>query len=132
MLVIILLVLALVVVQAGLLAQFRIALVGWTRLLGPRDNLPEQDSPLLERSKRALANLQETLPVFLTLAVLSIVFGEQGALSLWGAAIYFVARVLYVPCYLLGLSPWRSVIFSVSALGLLLLALPLLPHIGQG
>ena len=129
MLLIILLVLILAFVQAGLLAHYRIDLVGFRHLLGPRDDLPEQTSPRLGRAKRALANLHETLPIFLTLAVLSIVLGEQGPVSVVGASLYLLARMLYVPCYILALSPWRSVSFALSLLGLALLAPLLLPHL---
>ena len=131
MLLIIMLTLLLVFVQAGILAQFRINLVGFTTLLGPRDDLPESRSPQLGRAKRALDNLHETLPIALTLMLLSVILGELGTLSLAGAIIYLIARVLYVPCYILALSPWRSACFGISVLGLVLLALPILPHLWQ-
>jgi len=129
MLLVILLVLLLAFVQAGVLAQYRINLVGFTELLGPRDDLPEAKSPRLGRAKRALDNLHETLPIFLTLAILSIVLNEEGTPSMIGAVVYLVARVLYVPSYLLALSPWRSVCFGVSVLGLAALALPVVSHV---
>jgi len=131
MLLTILLVLLLAFVQAGVLAQYRINLVGFNALLGPRDDLPEHTSPLLGRAKRALDNLHETLPIFLTLAVLSVVLNEEGTLSIIGAAVYLIARVLYVPSYIFALSPWRSVCFGVSVLGLVALAWPVASHLWQ-
>ena len=128
MLLIILLVLALVFVQALLPGKFLTDQVGPQAQMGPRDDLPPP-TPILARSRRALANLHETLPIFLTLAVLSIVLGEQGWLSLIGAALYLVGRVVHVVCYLQALSPWRSLAFSVAVLGMLALAAPLVPHI---
>ena len=77
----------------------------------------------------ALANLQETLPIFLALAVLSVALGEQGWLSLAGAGLYLAGRVVHVFCYMKGLSPWRSISFLVALLGCLLIAIPLVPHI---
>lgn len=128
MLLIILLVLALTVVQALLPGKFLTEQVGPAAQMGPRDELPPP-SLMLARSRRALANLHETLPVFLTLAVLSIVLGEQGWLSLAGAALFLVGRAVHVVCYLKALSPWRSLAFSVAFVGLLLLVVPLVPHI---
>lgn len=128
MLLIIFLVLILLLVQVQLPGRYLTEQVGASGQMGPRDALPKP-TQALARSRRALGNLQETLPVFLTLAVLSIVLGEQGAVSLVGGAIYFVARVAHVICYMRGLTPWRSISFLVAVLGLFALAAPLIPHI---
>ncbi len=128
MLLIIFLVLVLLLVQVMLPGRYLTEQVGAEMQTGPRDDLPE---PTLElaRSRRALANLQETLPVFLTLAILSIVLGEQGWLSLAGGVIYLLARIGHVVCYMRGLSPWRSICFLVSLIALVIMAIPLIPHI---
>ena len=127
-LLIIFLVLLLLLVQVGLPNRYLTAQVGTDAQMGPRDDLPKP-SRELARSRRALVNLQETLPIFLVLAVLSIVLGEQGWLSLFGAGLYFVARVLHVYCYMNGLTPWRSLSFLASLVGNVLLAIPLVPYI---
>ena len=95
MLLIILLVLLLLLVQVFLPGRYLVQQVGNDAQMGPRDDLPEPTQELA-RSRRALANLQETLPMFLTLAILSIVLGEQGWLSLAGAGLYLVARTAHV------------------------------------
>ncbi|UJW86398.1 MAPEG family protein [Devosia sp. SL43] len=128
MLLIILLVLLLLLIQVGLPGRYLTEQVGTQAQMGPRDDLPEPTRELA-RSRRALANLQETLPIFLTLAILSIVLGEQGWLSLAGAAIYFLARACHVYCYMRGFSPWRSLCFLAGLVGNLLMAIPLLPHL---
>ena len=128
MLLIIFLVLLLLLVLVALPGRYLTEQVGTEAQMGPRDNLPEP-SRELARSRRALGNLQETLPIFLVLAVLSIVLGEEGWLSLFGAGLYFLARVFHAWCYMKGLTPWRSLSFLASLLGNLLLAIPLLPHI---
>lgn len=128
MLLIIFLVLLLLLIQVALPGRYLTEQVGTDTQIGPRDDLPEP-SRELGRSRRALANLQETLPIFLTLAILSVMLGEQGWLSLAGGTLYFLARAAYVPCYMRGLTPWRSVSFLASLLGNLLLALPLLAHL---
>jgi len=127
-LLIIFLVLLLLLVQAGLPGRYLSAQIGNEAQMGPRDDLPEP-SRELARSRRALANLQETLPIFLTLAILSIVLGEQGWMSLAGGALYLLGRVAYLPCYLLGLTPWRSVAFMVGLIGNVLMLIPLVPNL---
>ena len=128
MLLFIFLVLLLLLVQVFLPGRYLTEQVGTKAQMGSRDDLPEP-SQALARSRRALANLQETLPVFFVLALLSIVLGEQGWLSLVGAGLYFIARVGHVVCYLRGLSPWRSYCFIAGLLGTVLMAIPLVPHI---
>lgn len=128
MLLIIFAVLFLLLVQVALPGRYLAKQVGNHVQIGPRDDLPEPSRDLA-RSRRALANLQETLPIFLTLAILSITVGEQGWLSLAGGALYFLARSAHAYCYLRGLTPWRSLSFLAALLGTLLMALPLLPHL---
>ena len=128
MLVFIFLVLLLLLVQASLPGRYLTEQVGTEAQMGPRDDLPPPSRDLA-RSRRALANLQETLPIFLTLAVISVALGEQGWLSLAGAGLYLAGRIVHVFCYMKGLSPWRSISFLVALLGCLLIAIPLVPHI---
>src|SRR5690349_15687265 len=69
--------------------------------LGPRDSQPPQ-SLIGERSQRALANMQEALPVFLTLALLHVFRGTDSTQAIHGAWVFLLARVLYIPAYLSG------------------------------
>ena len=128
MLLLVLFALVLLLVQVMLPGFYLTRQVGPQAQMGPRDDLPEP-SQALARSRRALANLQETLPIFLTLALLSLLYEQQGWLSLGGAGLYLVFRMGHVVSYMAGLSPWRSLCFCLASLGLLLMALPLLPHI---
>lgn len=74
--------------------------------LGPRDQEPPLPR-LGARAQRALANMAEALPVFLTLALLH---AQQGTDGSRGAAVFFVARALYVPAYLSGVPGVRSAV----------------------
>jgi uncharacterized MAPEG superfamily protein len=127
-LLIIFLVLLLLFVQVLLPGRYLTEQIGTKGQMGPRDDLPAP-TRALARSRRALANLQETLPIFLVLAVLSIVLGEGGWLSLIGAVIYLLGRSGHVVCYMKGLVPWRSLCFIIALIGTALMALPLIPHI---
>lgn len=122
------LVLLLTLVQALLPGMYLSRQVGSANQMGPRDDLPPP-SRELGRAQRALANLHETLPVFLTLALLSLILREEGWLSLLGGWGFLVGRVAHVSCYLRGLSPWRSYAFGLACLGLLAMLVPLVPHL---
>lgn len=132
MVLIVLLVLALFVLQTILPNRLREPAAAGSSLkdspLGPRDH----ESPLTVvggRAARALANLQEALPVFLALALMNLILGTAAAMALTGAWIFLVARVLYVPVYLSGVPVLRTLIWVGSWVGLVMMLIPLLDRI---
>ena len=129
MVLVILLVLALFVVQTLLPMRFRYLQVKGmgqklAQSLGPRDDPPPQ-TKMGGRAERALANLQEALPVFLTLALLNLILGS-GSLAVAGAWVFFVGRLLYVPAYLSGITGLRSLVWAASPVGLVMMLIPIL------
>ena len=96
--------------------------LGWA--LGPQDEDREQ-SAIASRIQRALRNYLETFPAFIALA-LTLAVTEMGtATSALGAAIWFWARVAYIPAYASGIPLVRSVAFFASLAGLVMMILPL-------
>ncbi|PXW68719.1 putative MAPEG superfamily protein [Loktanella sp. PT4BL] len=96
--------------------------IGWA--LGPQDENRDQ-SVVAARIQRALRNYLETLPAFIALA-LTLAVTEMGtATSALGAAIWFWARVAYIPAYASGIPLVRSVAFFASLAGLAMMILPL-------
>jgi uncharacterized MAPEG superfamily protein len=87
---------------------------------GTRDHEPEPNL-LTGRAARALRNFQETYPIFIALSVVTIAAGRSDSFTHWGASMWVWARAAYLPAYLLGLSPYRSWIWTVSAIGLILI-----------
>ena len=85
----------------------------WTA--GPRDTPPSRSlSPLAGRLQRAVANHFEGLALF-TLAVLVVTLSGKGSTFTAACAwAYLGARILYVPAYALGLSPWRTIIWAAG------------------
>jgi len=83
--------------------------------LGPRDTPPARPlSKMTARLQRALNNHFEGLILF-TLAVTVVTLGNQSThLTQTCAWVYLAARVLYIPAYALGLSPWRSLIWGAG------------------
>jgi uncharacterized MAPEG superfamily protein len=116
-----------VLALAAILQFGQIAIAGWSmnRDVGteynasPRDTEPEF-SPLTGRLRRAVNNHFEALALFTIAVVVVTVSGTAGALTAACAWIYLAARVLYIPAYAFGWSPWRSVIYSVGAVATLI------------
>lgn len=78
--------------------------------MGKRDNTPELTGKT-GRIQRALNNHFEGLIMF-TLAVVVVTLGDQSTVvTATCAYIYLGARVLYVYCYVYGLTPWRSYVW---------------------
>ncbi len=96
--------------------------IGWA--LGPQDENREQ-SVIAGRIQRALRNYLETLPAFIALALTLAVTELGNATSALGAAIWFWARVAYIPAYASGIPLVRSVAFFASLAGLVMMILPL-------
>lgn len=93
--------------------------------VGPRDE-PLRLTGGAGRAQRAMNNHFEGLILFgIAVTVLQLSDGGSG-LTATLAWIYLGARVLYIPAYILGLSPWRSLVWAVgwfATLALLVTAL---------
>jgi uncharacterized MAPEG superfamily protein len=130
MILLVLLVLALFVIQTLLPGRFREpAAPGGAGTL--EENVGNRDHvrPLTlvgQRAARALANMHEALPVFLALALLNLIAGTAAALANAGALVFLIARLMYVPLYLSGISWLRSLVWAGSWVGLVLMLIPLL------
>jgi uncharacterized MAPEG superfamily protein len=111
-----------IAVQGALVVQLR----GLPWNAGPRD---EGQPPLGKypgRAQRALENFKETYPAYIALALALSVTAETDGNGALGAWMWFVARIIYLPLYLLGI-PWlRSVAYGVSLAGLVLMFMRLL------
>ncbi|MFW2543406.1 MAPEG family protein [Primorskyibacter sp. 2E107] len=89
--------------------------VGTGYALSPRDT-PRELTSVAGRAQRAMNNHFEGLILF-AIAALVITFADKATHSTALVAfIYLAARVLYLPAYLFGLAPWRSLIWVVGFL----------------
>jgi uncharacterized MAPEG superfamily protein len=99
--------------------------VGAAAAMGPRDE-PLKVHGAAGRLQRAMNNNFEALILF-SIAVFVITFSDQAdANTAMLGLIFLLARVAYLPAYLLGWSPWRTLIWSVgfgATLSMLALAL---------
>jgi uncharacterized MAPEG superfamily protein len=112
--------LILALVQVFLPAGARTVEFGSKWNAGARDETPASTKPLTGRLERAEANLYETLPLFIGAVLIAHVIGAAGPLTVWGTALYFWARVVYVPLYASGVPYVRSLVWLVSLTGLVM------------
>jgi uncharacterized MAPEG superfamily protein len=102
-------------------AWLLLAKIGVAAYMGPRDTLPEP-GVFRARALKASANSAESLPVFLTLALLSLILEDANMpLAIMGAQMYLVARVAYLAVYLAGVPYIRSAVFTAAAAGLVIM-----------
>lgn len=73
------------------------------------------------RGQRALSNFLETYGIFIALAVATEMSGRSDGLTQWGAHIWFWARWAYLPAYFIDINQMRSLIWTISFLGLVLM-----------
>lgn len=92
--------------------------------IGPRDT-PIPLTGVAGRLDRAHQNFRETFVIFAVAVLLSAVTQNLSGLSTWGAALYFGARVIYLPLYALGVKGLRSLVWFVSLIGIVMVLLSL-------
>lgn len=87
--------------------------VGVRKAAGPRDRHIELTGTA-GRLQRAMNNHFEGLILF-TIAVVVVTYTDQSSgLTMLCAFAYLGARILYVPAYVFGLAPWRSLIWFIG------------------
>jgi uncharacterized MAPEG superfamily protein len=92
---------------------------------GPRDRTPDH-GVLAGRLERAFNNFRETFPLFAASLLAAYLAGDLGPLTYWGAWIYLLGRVAYLPLYAAGVPFVRSVAWLVSMVGFAMVLVALL------
>ncbi len=110
--------LVLAIVQILLASITRIAQYGTKWNMGARDGETPPLNPLTGRLLRAQANLFETMPIFIVAVLVATIAGRTGNLTYWGSLLYLAARVIYVPLYAMGVPVVRTVVWTVSLIGI--------------
>jgi uncharacterized MAPEG superfamily protein len=70
------------------------------------------------RATRAFHNYIENFVPFVAADLGLIVANHTGG---WGATLWIVCRIIYLPLYVAGVNLWRSVAWTVSLVGLLMM-----------
>ena len=112
------------------LVQIAIAAMAGSNDLGLPYNLSSRDEPppkslskLAGRLTRAANNFRETFGLFAVSVILVVLLHRQNNVSALGAELYFWARVVYVPVYALGIAVVRTVIWTISIVGIVMVLL---------
>ena len=73
------------------------------------------------RVERAYGNFMQTFPLFAAVVLAAQVLDRHGWMTVWGAGLYFWARVAFVPLYAVGIPGPRTLAYVVSIVGIVLL-----------
>ena len=95
----------------------------WTS--SPRDEPTPPLRGVAGRLDRALCNYLETFPLFAAVVLVAHVSDIHNALSEWGARLYLLGRVAYVPLYAAGVPLVRSLVWNVATVGIMLFVVAL-------
>jgi uncharacterized MAPEG superfamily protein len=88
---------------------------------GPRDEVLPPLTGIAGRLNRALRNFFETFPLFAAAVLIAAVANIHNGLTLWGAWLYVLGRIVYVPLYAFGVRYVRSLVWNVAVLGIFLI-----------
>jgi uncharacterized MAPEG superfamily protein len=99
---------ALGLVQIALAAAVSTRQVGLPWAAGPRDEPRARVTHVAGRLERALGNFLETFPLFAAAVLIAHAVGRHDWMTVWGAQLYFWARVAYLPLYAFGVTYART------------------------
>ncbi len=108
------------------LVQFTLFSIAANLQVGPKLAMSPRDEKIEltgkpGRLQRAMNNHFEALILF-TIAVVLVTLGDKANGFTGNCAwVYLIARILYVPAYYFGLSPWRSLIWFVGLIATFLM-----------
>lgn len=85
---------------------------------GNRDGEPQPLNKFAARADRARHNFLETFAFFAAAVLAVVAMHKTGAQTAIGAQIYFWARVVYLPVYVVGIPYLRTAIWIASLWGI--------------
>ena len=91
--------------------------------LGSRDASPPAVTMLTSRLRRAFHNFRETFVYFAVSVLVIKALNKTNSTTALGAEIYFWARLVYVPVYAAGIPVARTVAWTASIIGLVMVLL---------
>jgi len=87
---------------------------------GPRDEILSPLTGVAGRLNRASRNFFETFPLFAAVVLIAAIANIHNNLTLWGAWLYLLGRIVYLPLYAFGVRYVRSLAWNVAVLGIFL------------
>jgi uncharacterized MAPEG superfamily protein len=111
-----------IIVAASLATQQR----GLKWNTGNRDGELKSLTGVAARADRASRNFLETFPFFAAAVLAVVLQGRNTAHTAMGTELYFWARLVYMPVYMIGIPYLRTLVWAVSIFGLLIVGAALL------
>jgi len=106
--------------------RFKTAQYGRWWNVGARDEALPPPSPVTGRLIRAQANFLETFPIAIIVLLGVVIAGRTSATTALGGWIWLGARAVYLPLYAAGVPVIRTLVWTVSMVGLGMVLWPLL------
>jgi uncharacterized MAPEG superfamily protein len=107
-------------VQIAIAATCSVAQRGLGWAASPRDEVKPPLTGIGGRLDRARANFLETFPLFLAVVVAAHLLQRHDATTVLGAQLYFWARLAHLPIYAAGIPYLRTLIWTVSIVGIVM------------
>jgi uncharacterized MAPEG superfamily protein len=107
-------------VQIAIAATCSVAQRGLGWAASPRDEVKPPLTGIGGRLDRARANFLETFPLFLAVIVAAHLLQRHDATTVLGAQLYFWARLAHLPIYAAGIPYLRTLIWTVSIVGIVM------------
>ena len=94
--------------------------------VGARDEALPAPNPISGRTMRAQANFLETFTIAVVALLGVVVAGRTSNLTAIGGWVWLGARVVYLPLYAAGVPVIRTVVWTISMVGITMVLWPLL------
>ena len=94
--------------------------------MGARDEAQPPPSPMAGRLERAQANFYETFPLLIAAVAIVSLANLETRWTAIGALLWLGARIVYLPLYAFGVAVARSLAWTASVVGILMLLYPAL------
>jgi uncharacterized MAPEG superfamily protein len=99
--------------------------LGLPKAAGNRERIPEL-AGWAGRARRAHLNMIENMVLFAPLIVIADIAGRDNGMTELGAELFFWARLAYAVIYVAGIPYLRTLAWTVSAVGLVMIFLQLI------
>jgi uncharacterized MAPEG superfamily protein len=116
----------LLVVYIFTATRFKTAQYGRKWNVGARDEALPPPNALSGRTMRAQANFQETFPIAIVALLGVVVANRTSGLTALGGWLWLGARAVYLPLYAAGVPVIRTILWTISMIGLGMVLWPLL------
>ncbi len=93
---------------------------GLPYLMSTRDEQKPVEGVMAQRINRAFHNIMESFPVFVAAVLAVVATAHLSPTTALGAQLYFWGRVAYLPMYVFGIPVARTLAWTVSIVGIVL------------